>query len=113
MTLPRLDDPVTVIWPGGLLVHGRWGERTSHGRYWVIRHGLSGKVQFAEVWPQEEGITWIPGHVSEDSDVGRALLAADAMKATLAPPFPGVPVTSGLPAFARPWLKNSKNDLGE
>lgn len=69
--------PVTIV-VDGLLVHAQWREHNGHHVYY--RRGVAGRVDVPSVALKDEGITWVRGHVSEHSDEGRALLAAEALK---------------------------------
>jgi len=64
--------PVTII-QHDRLMFGKW-------RRGVVRHYISGNVIRSNVPRDEEGITWIRGHHEWNTEEGKALRAAYALR---------------------------------
>src|SRR5262245_33427899 len=78
---PRENAPVTVL-SEGLLVHGRAVlAPTARYAFLVERTGVAGIVTVGIFALNDEGGTWVRGHVTERDPLGAALLSAGALAA--------------------------------
>lgn len=93
---PEINAPVSFL-NGALIVHGWWvgamrppeaqygslfmpAIGTGSARYYIRAGNLGDRTPGAVVDLDEEGTVWVRGHVSENDEVGRALLTVCALR---------------------------------